>query len=89
MIEMPNPFVSNSAGVVMPSTDTAAADADAHRPIAAAVPFDEPDEHRFVLDVPGFIAELADEMVREALRQQMPVFLRAPRPEFLQVTTGG
>ena len=46
------------------------------------------DEHRFVLDEAAFMAELADETVREMLKQQMPVFLRAPSEEFLQATTG-
>lgn len=83
---LPNPF-SNSADVVMPSADTAAAAVTPSLPTAAAVPIAEP-ENRFVLDEAAFMAELADETVREALKQQMPAFLRAPSPEFLQATGG-
>ena len=72
MIEMPNPFVSNSAEVVMLSADTVAATAGPHRPTAAAVPFDEyePD-----------MDALYDAIMPP---EPPPIFLRSPSQAFMR-----
>jgi len=71
MIEMPNPFVSNSADVAMLSADTVAVP-DASPGVAAAVPFDEyePD-----------MDALYDAIMPP---EPPPIFLRSPSQAFMR-----